>query len=339
MFAVSLISWYKKNYRKLPWRNTNEPYIIWVSEIILQQTRVDQGLPYFKNFIEQFPSLASLAKSTEEEVLNQWQGLGYYSRARNMHYTAKYIFTHLDGVFPNEYNELIKLKGIGDYTASAIASFSFNEPKAVIDGNVYRVLSRVFGILNDINSKEGQNRIKNLADSLLPKNEHATYNQAIMEFGALICTPKAPKCETCVVADICYAKEKGKQLSLPIKIKKVKSKTRYFNFLVFQLNDFIVVEKRTDKDIWQHLYQFPLIETSKEIEDPLALKKLNGDIINLKKVKHLLTHQVIMASFWHISIQTLPEKKSYLKIPLSDLHKYPVPKIVENYAKEYLTIN
>ena len=224
MFAVSLISWYKKNYRKLPWRNTNEPYIIWVSEIILQQTRVDQGLPYFKNFIEKFPSLASLAKSTEEEVLNQWQGLGYYSRARNMHYTAKYIYNHLDGIFPNKYKELIKLKGIGDYTASAIASFSFNEPKAVIDGNVYRVLSRVFGILNDINSKEGQNRIKNLADSLLPKNEHATYNQAIMEFGALICTPKAPKCETCVVADICYAKEKGEQLSLPLKIKKLKRK-------------------------------------------------------------------------------------------------------------------
>ena len=339
MFAVSLISWYKKNYRKLPWRNTNEPYTIWVSEIILQQTRVNQGLPYFKNFIERFPTLESLAKSSEEEVLNQWQGLGYYSRARNMHYTAKYIFNHLNGTFPNKYKELIKLKGIGDYTASAIASFSFNEPKAVIDGNVYRVLSRVFGILNDINSKEGQNGIKNLADNLLPKKEHATYNQAIMEFGALICAPKVPKCETCVIANICYAKEKGEQLSLPLKIKKVKIKTRYFNFLVFQLNDYIVIEKRTDKDIWQHLYQFPMIETSEEIEDPLNLKKLKGNIINLKKVKHLLTHQVIMASFWHMSVQTLPEKKCYLKIPLSQLHKYPVPKIVENYAKEYLTIN
>tara|TARA_Y100001954_G_scaffold5220_1_gene5668 strand:+ start:69 stop:1088 length:1020 start_codon:yes stop_codon:yes gene_type:complete len=339
MFAVSLISWYKKNYRKLPWRNTNEPYTIWVSEIILQQTRVDQGLPYFKNFIERFPTLESLAKSSEEEVLNQWQGLGYYSRARNMHYTAKYIFNHLNGTFPNKYKELIKLKGIGDYTASAIASFSFNEPKAVIDGNVYRVLSRVFGILNDINSKEGQNGIKNLADNLLPKKEHATYNQAIMEFGALICAPKVPKCETCVIANICYAKEKGEQLSLPLKIKKVKIKTRYFNFLVFQLNDYIVIEKRTDKDIWQHLYQFPMIETSEEIENPLNLKKLKGNIINLKKVKHLLTHQVIMASFWHMSVQTLPEKKCYLKIPLSQLHKYPVPKIVENYAKEYLTIN
>ena len=339
MFAVSLISWYKKNYRKLPWRNTNEPYTIWVSEIILQQTRVDQGLPYFKNFIERFPTLESLAKSSEEEVLNQWQGLGYYSRARNMHYTAKYIFNHLNGTFPNKYKELIKLKGIGDYTASAIASFSFNEPKAVIDGNVYRVLSRVFGILNDINSKEGQNGIKNLADNLLPKKEHATYNQAIMEFGALICAPKVPKCETCVIANICYAKEKGEQLSLPLKIKKVKIKTRYFNFLVFQLNDYIVIEKRTDKDVWQHLYQFPMIETSEEIEDPLNLKKLKGNIINLKKVKHLLTHQVIIASFWHMSVQTLPEKKCYLKIPLSQLHKYPVPKIVENYAKEYLTIN
>ena len=339
MFAVSLISWYKKNYRKLPWRNTNEPYTIWVSEIILQQTRVDQGLPYFKNFIERFPTLESLAKSSEEEVLNQWQGLGYYSRARNMHYTAKYIFNHLNGTFPNKYKELIKLKGIGDYTASAIASFSFNEPKAVIDGNVYRVLSRVFGILNDINSKEGQNGIKNLADNLLPKKEHATYNQAIMEFGALICAPKVPKCETCVIANICYAKEKGEQLSLPLKIKKVKIKTRYFNFLVFQLNDYIVIEKRTDKDIWQHLYQFPMIETSEEIENPLNLKKLKGNIINLKKVKHLLTHQVIIASFWHMSVQTLPEKKCYLKIPLSQLHKYPVPKIVENYAKEYLTIN
>jgi len=339
MFAVSLISWYKKNYRKLPWRNTNEPYTIWVSEIILQQTRVNQGLPYFKNFIERFPTLESLAKSSEEEVLNQWQGLGYYSRARNMHYTAKYIFNHLNGTFPNKYKELIKLKGIGDYTASAIASFSFNEPKAVIDGNVYRVLSRVFGILNDINSKEGQNGIKNLADNLLPKKEHATYNQAIMEFGALICAPKVPKCETCVIANICYAKEKGEQLSLPLKIKKVKIKTRYFNFLVFQLNDYIVIEKRTDKDIWQHLYQFPMIETSEEIENPLNLKKLKGNIINLKKVKHLLTHQVIMASFWHMSVQTLPEKKCYLKIPLSQLHKYPVPKIVENYAKEYLTIN
>ena len=339
MFAVSLISWYKKNYRKLPWRNTNEPYTIWVSEIILQQTRVNQGLPYFKNFIERFPTLESLAKSSEEEVLKQWQGLGYYSRARNMHYTAKYISNHLNGTFPNKYKELIKLKGIGDYTASAIASFSFNEPKAVIDGNVYRVLSRVFGILNDINSKEGQNGIKNLADNLLPKKEHATYNQAIMEFGALICAPKVPKCETCVIANICYAKEKGEQLSLPLKIKKVKIKTRYFNFLVFQLKDYIVIEKRTDKDIWQHLYQFPMIETSEEIENPLNLKKLKGNIVNLKKVKHLLTHQVIIASFWHMSVQTLPEKKCYLKIPLSQLHKYPVPKIVENYAKEYLTIN
>ena len=339
MFAVSLINWYKKNHRDLPWRNTTNPYRIWVSEIILQQTRVNQGLPYYTKFIQRFEDLKSLANAKEEEVLNYWQGLGYYSRARNMHATAKFIYFDLDGSFPNNYKDLIKLKGIGDYTASAIASFCFNEKKAVIDGNVYRVLSRFFGVKEDINSKKGKEIIKDIANQSIPDFEHKIYNQAIMEFGAIICTPRSPKCKDCNLTEICFAKKHDLTTSLPIKIRKQKVKTRFFNFIVFHCDNEILLEKRMQKDIWQHLYQFPLFETKKEIDDPISKFNLKGKLKGKHLKKHVLSHQLIMGTFWLINVADLPKNDNYIRIHINDLDNFPVPKIIENYNKENLAFH
>lgn len=339
MFAVSLINWYKKNHRELPWRNTTDPYRIWVSEIILQQTRVNQGLPYFNKFIQRFKDLKSLANAKEEEVLKYWQGLGYYSRARNMHATAKFIYFNLEGSFPNNYTDLIKLKGIGDYTASAIASFSFNEKKAVVDGNVYRVLSRFFGVKEDINSKEGKEIIKDIAHQSIPDYEHSTYNQAIMEFGAMVCTPKSPKCNSCDLSEICFAKKHNLTTSLPLKIRKQKVKTRFFNFIIFHCKNEVLLAKRTQKDIWKHLYQFPLFETKEEIDDPLSRFDLKGELKGKHLKKHVLSHQLIMGTFWWINVNTLPTNNNYIKVDVDDLDNFPVPKIIENYIKENLAFH
>lgn len=339
MFAVSLINWYKKNHRELPWRSTTDPYRIWVSEIILQQTRVNQGLPYFTKFIQRFKDLKSLANANEEEILKYWQGLGYYSRARNMHATAKFIYFNLGGSFPNNYTDLIKLKGIGDYTASAIASFSFNEKKAVVDGNVYRVLSRFFGVKEDINSKEGKEIIKDIAHQSIPDNEHSIYNQAIMEFGAMVCTPKSPKCHSCDLSEVCFAKKNNLTTSLPLKIRKQKVKTRFFNFIIFHCKNEVLLTKRTQKDIWKHLYQFPLFETKEEIDDPLSRFDLKGELKGRHLKKHVLSHQLIMGTFWWINVNTLPTNNNYIKVDVDDLDIFPVPKIIENYIKENLAFH
>ena len=339
MFAVSLINWYKKNHRELPWRSTTDPYRIWVSEIILQQTRVNQGLPYFTKFIQRFKDLKSLANANEEEILKYWQGLGYYSRARNMHATAKFIYFNLGGSFPNNYTDLIKLKGIGDYTASAIASFSFNEKKAVVDGNVYRVLSRFFGVKEDINSKEGKEIIKDIAHQSIPDNEHSIYNQAIMEFGAMVCTPKSPKCHSCDLSEVCFAKKNNLTTSLPLKIRKQKVKTRFFNFIIFHCKNEVLLAKRTQKDIWKHLYQFPLFETKEEIDDPLSRFDLKGELKGKHLKKHVLSHQLIMGTFWWINVNTLPTNNNYIKVDVDDLDNFPVPKIIENYIKENLAFH
>ncbi|HET8808815.1 MAG TPA: A/G-specific adenine glycosylase, partial [Flavobacteriaceae bacterium] len=286
-FSEKLIDWYLPQKRELPWRNTVDPYKIWLSEIMLQQTRVAQGLPYYEVFLENFPAVFDLAKASEEKVLKLWQGLGYYSRARNMHFTAKYIAEEKNGEFPKTASGLLKLKGIGDYTAAAIASICFGEPVPVVDGNVYRALSRIFGIETPIDSTLGKKEFKQLAHQLIDPKKPAEHNQALMEFGALQCKPKNPLCETCPFQNSCMALQLGKIEKLPVKTKKIKTTLRHFNYLVFvSKNKQTLLQQRTGKGIWQNLYEFPLLESEKEetresfVQKP-ELKKL----VDAKKIE------------------------------------------------------
>ena len=311
-FNSNLIQWYSVHKRALPWRETKDPYKIWLSEIILQQTQVKQGLPYYVKFIRNYPTVFELANASEDGVLKDWQGLGYYSRARNLHKTAKFVAEELGGIFPKTYRELLGLKGIGDYTASAIASICYEEPVAVVDGNVYRVLSRCFGIDTPINSTEGVKQFKKLAESLLPKKNIGDYNQALMEFGAKQCKPQSPNCTLCPLDIDCTALATDNIKNLPVKLKKIKVRKRYLNFLVIlSVKGKTVLEKRIQKGIWQHLYQFPLIETSrsiskKELQSNLALKGLRAltqkKIVmhNSQEIIHKLTHQELHIKFWKI---------------------------------------
>lgn len=343
-FSNDLISWYYKNKRDLPWRETSDPYVVWLSEIILQQTRVAQGLSYFNNFIKNYPTVIDLAKAKEDDVLKLWQGLGYYSRARNLHFTAKLIANNFDGKFPRNYNDILSLKGIGEYTAAAISSFSYNLPYPVIDGNVYRVLSRVFGIDEAIDTSQGKKTFKKLATKLIDKERPADYNQAIMEFGAINCTPKKPKCENCIFRLDCFAFKNNTIEELPIKSKKIKQRVRNFNYLVFldtKSNTFI--KQRKNKDIWIGLYDFPVIESDKEIKDISGLYKLDSSFANIDliskstPIKHILSHQIINAVFWKISLENscLPNQE-LIKVSLEEINNYPVPKLVENYIKTIL---
>lgn len=341
IFSKILINWYLSNKRSLPWRKTTDPYRIWLSEIMLQQTRVAQGLPYYERFITAFPGVHDLSAAPLDEVLKLWQGLGYYSRARNLHSTAKYISEERDGVFPDSFKELKNLKGVGEYTAAAIASFCFKEPVAVVDGNVYRVLARYFNIDLPINSTEGIKHFKTLANELMPGDDPATYNQAIMEFGALQCTPKNPDCENCPLNSGCLALQQNKVGELPVKLKKTKLKKRYFNYLVFASEDnSTLIEKRIGKGIWEGLYQFPLIET----KQPVRLKQLTSEekfrgiigeslfdieLYNEEPIVHKLSHQHIYAHFWMINIANL-EKAT----PMADLGAYPVPVLIQNFLAE-----
>lgn len=341
-FSIDLIEWYKKNKRDLPWRKTNDPYTIWLSEIILQQTRVDQGLSYYYKFIENYPTVNDLAKAPEDEVLKHWQGLGYYSRARNLHFTAKLITNQYKGKFPDNYKSILALKGVGEYTAAAISSFSYNQPYPVIDGNVYRVLSRVFGIEEAIDSTNGKKTFKALAEELIDKKNPATYNQAIMEFGALQCTPKKPKCESCIFNLECFALKNKMIEVLPKKEKKIKQTTRFFNYLVIHDGDYIYLKQRTGKDIWKGLYDFPLIETKKELKQNSEVKTCLSNpklkiISQTEPTKHILSHQKIYATFWKLEINKLLAIKSdYIKIKLKEINNYPVPKLIENYIKSML---
>ena len=255
LFADSILNWYAKNKRDLPWRHTNNPYFIWLSEVILQQTRVKQGLPYYEKFVETYPTVQELAEADEQNVLRLWQGLGYYSRARNLHAAAKFVHQELAGKFPENYQDLLKMKGVGQYTASAIASFAYNEKVAVVDGNVFRVLARVFGVDTDIASHRGAKEFGALASFLLPNNQTDEYNQGIMEFGALQCTPQKPNCMYCPMQSGCVAFQEGKQKELPVKIKKIKIKNRYFHYLIFEYQKdgatYLALKKRVGKDIWK----------------------------------------------------------------------------------------
>lgn len=336
-FQSILVEWYNEVARPLPWRNTKDPYKIWLSEIILQQTRVDQGMPYYLKFVEKYPTVAHLALAPEDEVLRLWQGLGYYSRARNLHFTAKYIHEELNGIFPKTANELEELKGIGKYTAAAIASFAYHEQVAVCDGNVQRVLSRVFGLYEDISTSKGLKNIQQKAQELIPASHSAIYNQAIMEFGALYCTPKNMQCDSCVMNHICFAFAKKEQANLPVKTKKIKQRKRYFNYLVLEYEGKIWMASRGPKDIWQGLYQFYLKETAssqeKELEDNNILK--NASLYSVSpELKHVLSHQIIYAKFWHYKLKKIPQglnaDQFYDKQDVEDL---PKPILIVNYLK------
>lgn len=344
-FSRILTHWYKQNKRDLPWRKTKNPYQIWLSEIILQQTRVDQGLSYYLKFIETYPTVIDLANANQEDVLKLWQGLGYYSRARNLHTTAQVIRDEHHGIFPNEINEIKKLKGIGDYTAAAILSFSFNQTYPVIDGNVYRVLSRIFGVEDFIDSAKGKNIFKILAEELIDKKNPATYNQAIMEFGAIQCKPKLPLCDDCCFQTNCYAFANKRVNDLPRKEKQTKQRNRYFNYLVLTNGKEIIINKRVQNDIWEGLFDFPLIETIQS-EDSFEtfLTKEHSWILKTKPVItksneyiHQLSHQKIHAIFWLVKMSTLKiTNNQYSSIPLTNLEDYPVPKLIENYIKSLL---
>lgn len=342
-FSNTLIQWYLQNKRDLPWRKTKNPYFIWLSEIMLQQTRVAQGLDYYLKFTSTFPTVFELAKADESTVLKMWQGLGYYSRARNLHYSAKQIVNEFKGEFPSSYKEIIKLKGVGDYTASAIASFAFNEPTAVVDGNVYRVLSRYFGIKTPINSTKGIKEFKKLAEELIDTSQPANYNQAIMEFGAIQCKPKKPLCLFCPLSESCVALQKNLVDTLPIKEKKLKVKKRYFNYIVIKTNDDkTILSERKGKGIWQGLYQFPLIESNKTItkETLIGLEEFNNlipnkatiSLHNTKEVIHKLSHQHLYTQFWIVEITNTPEAN----VLWIDVENYPVPVLIANFLDSYL---
>ncbi|MEZ4797170.1 MAG: A/G-specific adenine glycosylase [Flavobacteriaceae bacterium] len=342
-FTQTLTSWYSINKRDFPWRSTKDPYKIWLSEIIMQQTQITQGLPYYEAFVKQFPTVFELAKADEETVLKLWQGLGYYSRARNLHATSKYVANDLKGQFPESYKELINLKGVGDYTASAIASICHNAPNAVVDGNVYRVLSRYFGVDIPINSSKGIKHFKELAQSLLPKKDVGNYNQAIMDFGSQQCKPKSPNCSVCPLNNGCAALKNGQIEELPIKIKKIKITKKHFNFIVFVSDDGkTILEKRTEKGIWKNLYQFPLVETSKRltiknfqfnksVKQLLKGKEFSLSLYNDKEIVHKLSHQHLYTSFWVVQVKEL--KKNFVYI--SDVHEYPVPILINKFIDAF----
>lgn len=348
-FSSKIIEWYTLHNRDLPWRKTNDPYRIWLSEIMLQQTRVAQGLPYYSAFVEAFPKVENLADASEEKVLKLWQGLGYYSRARNLHSTAKYVSQELNGNFPKTKKELLKLKGIGDYTASAVASFAYNEAVAVVDGNVNRVLSRFFGIDLPVNEKTGQTLIKESANQVLNRTNPALHNQAIMEFGALQCKPKNPNCNLCPLQKDCVAFQQGKVELLPIKTKKTKVQTRYLAYFVFRDNhQQTIIQQRIGKGIWENLYEFPVMEFTKktskktlqqELETNCMMEITSIEKANPKPIVHLLSHRKLIADFYWVSTQEIPQKaiqKNQKIVELKQLEAYPVPVLVANFIKSYL---
>lgn len=341
-FSNSLIQWYLINKRDLPWRNTTNPYLIWLSEIMLQQTRVAQGTPYFLSFVDAFPTVFDMAKADEEQVLKLWQGLGYYSRARNLHKTAQYVATELNGVFPDNYKDLLGLKGVGEYTAAAIASFSYGETVPVVDGNVFRVLSRYFDVETDIALASAKKEFAALAFELMPKDNPATFNQAIMEFGALQCVPKNPNCGVCVFNESCVALQKKKVDQLPVKSKKLKVRNRYFNYLVVSDdNEDTIIQKRTSKGIWQNLYEFPLIETEavenydyivERIDNEFFVNENVGSVIeyNEKSIIHKLSHQHLHIKFWKVNIKGIVKNGT----DAATLRTFPFPIVIHNFIEK-----
>jgi A/G-specific adenine glycosylase len=348
-FSTQIIAWYNVNKRDLPWRNTTDPYKIWLSEIILQQTRVEQGMKYYHKFIMAFPTIGDMANASEGRIMKLWQGLGYYNRARNMLETARFIKKEYKGIFPSEYTKIMELKGVGEYTAAAIASFAFNKNYAVIDGNVTRVLARMFGITEPVDVGETKKVIQEMAIELLPGGKAAIYNQAIMEFGALICKPLGPLCGICFMRLSCFAWKNRLVTKLPFKSKTPDVKDRYFNYLViirkFVNRENIYIHKRTEKDIWRNLYDFPCIETNAHLEfEKLIYSKEWKLFFGTKHtyikeiseiIKHQLTHQTIHARFIRINIWTTirPKDKNIILIPIESIEEYAMPRLIEKYLQ------
>ena len=342
-FPQEIYKWYCSNARDLPWRKTSDPYKIWISEIILQQTRVAQGINYYTRFINKFPDVFTLANSTEDNILKLWQGLGYYTRARNIHYTAKFIANNYKGIFPGDFKTILSLKGIGNYSAAAIASIAFNLPHAAVDGNIYRVIARYYGIKTPMDSQKGKNEIQKIADDLISTSNPGFHNQAFMEFGALQCLPKSPPCNLCPLENKCFAANFSLTSQIPVKEKKVKQTTRYFYYFIFDCKDSIILEKRTENDIWKNLHQFPLHESKTEFSETelinLKVSFNTGKKINLKSIsdtfKHTLTHQTIYARFIHFEVDdySLNDSK-FIRVNKKDIYKFAVPRLLENYLKK-----
>lgn len=347
-FTHNLLKWFKHHHRPLPWKGEKNPYLIWLSEIILQQTRVEQGLPYFERFKEKYPNIKNLANAPEDEVMKLWEGLGYYSRARNLHFTAKFIAEQLNGVFPKTHKDILALKGVGTYTAAAIASFAYDLPYAVVDGNVYRVLSRFFGIKEPIDTTAGKKQFAQLAQELLDTSQPAKYNQAIMDFGATHCMPKTPKCNICSMQEHCQAFQTNTVASLPIKSKKMVKKERYFNYLIFHFSDeTTLVKKRIEKDIWRNLYDFPLIEVDKTTTNRQIIQQhdiwkdcIQQADFSIKKIskpfQQVLTHRKIIAIFWEIEVNSppTPKSKNYVIVKRKNMFKFAFPKIIDLYFQD-----
>lgn len=315
-----LISWYESHKRALPWRETSDPYAIWVSEIILQQTRVAQGYDYYVRFMHAFPSVGALAEADEDQVLRLWQGLGYYSRARNMHAAAKQIVAQ--GSFPTTYEAILNLKGVGPYTAAAIASFAFGLPHVVVDGNVCRLMARLFAVEEPIDTSNGKSQVESLAKALMPEGQSALFNQAVMEFGALQCVPTSPRCEECPLADKCLALSQGRVEALPRKSHRTKVTERYFHYFLIEDGESLYLRKRTDDDIWRGLYELPL----KEVASPDA----DEETLPVKSVRHVLSHQVIHASLYRQTVvPPLPPREGCIVVRWSDLDDYALPRLVQ----------
>ena len=339
-FSRTLISWYNLNKRDLPWRYEKDPYLIWLSEVILQQTQVAQGLAYYTRFTKRYPTVGRLAKAAEDDVLKLWQGLGYYSRARNLHCTAKVIHQEFKGVFPRKYENIRSLKGVGDYTAAAIASFAFNQPYAVLDGNVYRVLSRVFGIETPIDAPGAKKQFQELATDLLNKKNPAEHNQAIMEFGSQYCKPVNPDCENCIFRNKCSAFRSRKVNDLPLKTKKIKIRDRFLNYLVvIDKNKKILINRRGGNDIWQGLYEFHLLETARDFsaKELFALKEFkkicgkNFSLLHIsQRYKHILTHQHLYAKFYVIRISGVFDSSQQTS-DLKNLKKIAFSRLTEKF--------
>jgi len=346
-FNNELVHWYQENKRDLPWRNTTDAYVIWLSEIILQQTRVEQGMPYFNRFLEQYPDVSSFAAASEDEILKLWQGLGYYSRGRNMLKTARLVQEAYNGQFPGTYDELIKLKGIGEYTASAIASFSLNEAKAVVDGNVYRVIARYLGIDEPINSTKGKKIFQQAANDLLNKQNSGLHNQAMMELGAVICKPKSPACGICPVRTGCFAFAHNAINTLPVKLNKVKVRERFLNYFLITDGHKVLINKRDQTDIWANMYDLPLIETTsllppdKLFAHPEVIEFFGSDlkIVEISPVKkHVLTHQRLYVRLVILQNQPVKLKDQWFYTSAEELKKLAIPKIIFIFIKNIFNL-
>lgn len=343
-FVSALLQWYEENGRSLPWRGLSDPYLIWLSEIILQQTRVEQGRDYYLRFSKAFPAVEDLARASEDEVMKLWQGLGYYSRARNLHRAARMVVEEMDGRFPRSYDSLLRLPGVGRYTAAAVASFAFGLPYAAVDGNVYRVLGRYFGIDLPIDTTEGRKYFASLSGALLPPRRSADYNQAMMDFGSLCCTPARPGCDACPLAVGCIARSEGRVTELPRKKRHIALRSRYFTYLIFESSKGFLLRRRPDGDIWAGLYEPPMIESESPLTKEEALRvpwlrsfSSSSPVLSSgATIKHVLTHRIIYADAYLLrSSETLPFIEGFEIVSHEEIARRAMPKLLSDIFSRF----